>query len=110
MREFSAFFLSVFSCCVFSQEYPSRAVRVLVGYPPGGGMDTIARILAPAERPPGVDQPEPADQEGRNRQSEIVRAGITHDVGLAQKLALQGRDGALEARIFGFDPTPRKTL
>src|SRR4030081_2569836 len=47
MRKFSAFFLSVFSCCVFSQEYPSRAVRVLVGYPPGGGMDTIARILAP---------------------------------------------------------------
>ena len=47
MRKFSAFFLSVFSCCVFSQEYPSRAVRILVGYPPGGGMDTIARILAP---------------------------------------------------------------
>ena len=35
------------STVVFSQEYPSRPVRVLVGYPPGGGMDTIARVLAP---------------------------------------------------------------
>ena len=39
-------------CLVFpslgvSQDYPTRPVRVLVGYPPGGGMDTIARVLAP---------------------------------------------------------------
>src|SRR5689334_4396595 len=31
----------------FSQDYPSRPVRVLVGYAAGGGMDTIARIVAP---------------------------------------------------------------
>ena len=31
----------------FAQDYPSRQVRVLVGYPPGGGMDTIARIVMP---------------------------------------------------------------
>jgi tripartite-type tricarboxylate transporter receptor subunit TctC len=30
-----------------AQDYPQRAVRMLVGYPPGGGMDTIARIVAP---------------------------------------------------------------
>lgn len=30
-----------------AQEYPSRPVRVLVGYPPGGGMDSIARVIAP---------------------------------------------------------------
>jgi tripartite-type tricarboxylate transporter receptor subunit TctC len=30
-----------------AQDYPVRAVRMLVGYPPGGGMDTIARIMAP---------------------------------------------------------------
>jgi tripartite-type tricarboxylate transporter receptor subunit TctC len=37
----------LFSSTSFSQDYPARAVRVLVGYPPGGGMDTIARVLAP---------------------------------------------------------------
>jgi tripartite-type tricarboxylate transporter receptor subunit TctC len=35
------------SAQVFSQEYPVRAVRMLVGYAPGGGMDTIARVVAP---------------------------------------------------------------
>src|SRR5438445_10117808 len=32
---------------VFAQDYPVRAVRMLVGYPPGGGMDTISRVIAP---------------------------------------------------------------
>jgi tripartite-type tricarboxylate transporter receptor subunit TctC len=36
-----------FSSAVVAQEYPVRPVRMLVGYPPGGGMDTIARIVAP---------------------------------------------------------------
>jgi tripartite-type tricarboxylate transporter receptor subunit TctC len=30
-----------------AQDFPTRTVRVLVGYAAGGGMDTIARILAP---------------------------------------------------------------
>ena len=29
-----------------SDTYPSKSVRILVGYSPGGGMDTIARVLA----------------------------------------------------------------
>jgi tripartite-type tricarboxylate transporter receptor subunit TctC len=37
----------VFSSLGFAQDYPVRPVRMLVGYPPGGGMDTIARVLAP---------------------------------------------------------------
>ena len=32
---------------VSAQDYPSRPVRMLVGYAPGGGMDTIARVLGP---------------------------------------------------------------
>ncbi len=32
---------------VVAQEYPSRPVRLLVGYPPGGSPDAVARLLAP---------------------------------------------------------------
>ena len=35
------------SALAHAQEYPSRPVRVLVGYGAGGGMDTIARLVAP---------------------------------------------------------------
>jgi tripartite-type tricarboxylate transporter receptor subunit TctC len=45
---FCLLFLSLLICGnAAAQEYPSRAVRMLVGYPAGGGMDTITRILAP---------------------------------------------------------------
>jgi tripartite-type tricarboxylate transporter receptor subunit TctC len=47
MRRVVAAIVLLLPCAVFSQDYPSRAVRVLVGYPAGGGMDTITRIVAP---------------------------------------------------------------
>jgi len=31
----------------FAQDYPNRAVRLLVGFPPGGAMDAIARVVGP---------------------------------------------------------------
>ena len=34
-----------FPLAALAQDYPNRPVRVLVGYPPGGGMDAIARVL-----------------------------------------------------------------
>lgn len=39
--------LGAFALAAAAQDYPTRTVRILVGYAPGGGMDTITRILAP---------------------------------------------------------------
>lgn len=32
---------------VFAQEYPTRPVRMVLGYPPGGGIDVVTRIISP---------------------------------------------------------------
>jgi tripartite-type tricarboxylate transporter receptor subunit TctC len=47
MRLIAALAITLFASGAFAQDYPSRPVRILVGYAPGGGMDTIARVIAP---------------------------------------------------------------
>ncbi|HYN13145.1 MAG TPA: tripartite tricarboxylate transporter substrate-binding protein [Burkholderiales bacterium] len=39
--------LLVIPSFVTAQDYPSRPVRMLVGFPPGGAMDAVARVLSP---------------------------------------------------------------
>jgi len=35
------------SASVFAQDYPSKPVRMIVGFPPGGATDLVARIIQP---------------------------------------------------------------
>ena len=52
MRIIAAFFITLFATHIYSQNYPSQSVRLVVPFTAGTGMDTIARAVAPrlAER------------------------------------------------------------
>jgi tripartite-type tricarboxylate transporter receptor subunit TctC len=47
MKTFAALLFALVSSLAMAQSYPSRPVRLVVGFPPGGGTDILGRMLAP---------------------------------------------------------------
>jgi tripartite-type tricarboxylate transporter receptor subunit TctC len=47
VKRFAVVLLLALAGNAFSQDYPARPVRLLVGFPPGGAMDAIARTIGP---------------------------------------------------------------
>jgi tripartite-type tricarboxylate transporter receptor subunit TctC len=39
--------LAMACTAAFSQQYPARAIRLVIPFPPGGGTDTMGRVVAP---------------------------------------------------------------
>ena len=86
---------------VFAQAYPDRAVKIIVPFPPGGPVDTLARILS--------------EQLGRNLKQTVIienRPGAGGSIGaaLVARAAPDGYTFLMNASSFAMDPAIRTNL
>lgn len=50
LKPFTIALFAMLACCVgiaSAQNYPTKPIRMVVPFPPGGGIDTVARIISP---------------------------------------------------------------
>ena len=94
-----AVFASVIACCVqqaAGQGYPSKAIRLVVPFPPGGGSDLIARVAA-QKLTPSIGQQVVVD----NRPG----AGGTIGVEMGMKAPVDGYTLTLIAASYTVNPS-----
>jgi tripartite-type tricarboxylate transporter receptor subunit TctC len=90
---------------VFAQDFPSRPIALVVPYPPGGGNDLIARIVA-AQMSPALGQPIVVENRG-GAGGTIATRQVAHAAGDGYTLMVATSSLAINPSIYqnvGYDP------
>ena len=100
-RIFAVVFFALFSGLVFSQNYPARAIRLIVPFPPGGSNDIVGRMVG--------------QQLGERLAQSVVidnrgGAGGTIGTDMAAKAAPDGYTLLLISVAHAFNPAMYKKL
>ena len=106
MKKLLFFLLAAFAQAGFSQQFPARPVKLVVGFTPGGGVDIAARTARAqalgADRPAG-DRREQARRRHQHRQR------IRRQIG-ARRLHAAGQHPAVAINMSLYKNLPYDTL
>jgi tripartite-type tricarboxylate transporter receptor subunit TctC len=93
--------ISAYQCDAFAQNYPARAVRVIVAFTPGGGPDIAARLVAQQLSPLWGQQLVIDNRPG---------AGGTLGTALAARAPADGYTWVMVSSSFAITPNLHKSL